>query len=74
MFDAHPNDPECQELRVLSKRDTSYDSPLNGQEIIRLSNLYDKMVRGFLSRSKVVATTLSNAAQGCLKYSDVKQT
>ncbi|KAJ5855163.1 hypothetical protein N7534_007706 [Penicillium rubens] len=61
--DTHQNDPECHELRVLSERDSSYDSPLNGQEIIRMKDLYGKILGEILSRSKVVATTLSNASQ-----------
>ncbi|KUM65530.1 hypothetical protein ACN42_g1540 [Penicillium freii] len=69
---AHPNDPECRELRLLSERDTSYDSPLNGQEITRLKNLYGGIVKVVLGQSKVVATTLSNASQECLEFSDFK--
>jgi superfamily I DNA and/or RNA helicase len=70
--DTHQNDPECHELRVLSERDSSYDSPLNGQEIIRMKDLHGKILGEILSRSKVVATTLSNASQECLKSPDFK--
>ncbi|CAI7582678.1 unnamed protein product [Penicillium viridicatum] len=41
-------------------------------KIIRLRNLYGKIVREVLAQSKVVATTLSNASQECLRFSDFK--
>ncbi|KAJ5784046.1 uncharacterized protein N7518_009723 [Penicillium psychrosexuale] len=68
----HPNDPECVELRELCDRDTSDNHPLNLQDVIKLKSLYGKIVCTVLAKSKVVATTLSNASQECLKFSDFK--